>query len=752
MAITNLLDVKTISQRIINQKKSPYHFITIKNTQREEYQNQGWQYVPSKIKKSLRMRKLKAHNIAFEDRVWALMARLQFNYINKDYNFRLEYQPGLTKQLDVFAIDEEAILIIECKSTDIKKRVSYQKDINELVALKEKLRIAAKNIFSGQQKVSFIFATKNAIISDNDRQRLLEGQIFHFTQDDIEYFEQLADFIGFAAKYQLYGKLFEGQKIPELKNRVPAIKGKVSGGHTFYSFSIDPYYLLKIGFVLHRRETNPESANAYQRLIKKTRLKQIGSYINKGGYFPNSIIINIQGNPHKELRFDMASLIEHDSKTNLGVLHLPKTYKSAFIIDGQHRLYGYAVTASKSNHTIPVVAFYNLPVEEQSRIFVDINHTQKSVPANLLHSIMADFHWKSANDREAISALKTRLFVELNSDDRSPFYRRLILSEEKKTDIRCLTLQTLKSWGLNKVEFFGTLKGDRLIKTGYLTDIDYDKTLEKAVQFFNSTFRKIEEDLSDQWKVGAGPGGFIAMNSGVSALIRIMDNIINFLIKNKNIKPELMSGQDLSIQVIPFLDPVVKFIKKLDNEGRNKLRGLFGSGATEKVLKLFQNAIYLIYNEFNPEGLEQWRKDNTGEFNEPAYDIGNKYIEPKIDEFIKTKLREKFGDNNWWIEGIPKNIQLKCAENKIEVGSREPDWNFLNTIHYHKIIEKHWDLFGEYFTMPGMENVKKEKKLDWLNKFNSIRQKYSHPQRENTTEAEYNFLVQIKKWLENSLK
>ncbi len=531
-----------------------------------------------------------------------------------------------------------------------------------LIAIKDKLRIASQKFIPGKQKVAFIFATNNAVISETDKLRLKSSSIHHFNQDDIEYFEQLTNHLGRASKYQFFAKLFSGQKIPELKNRVPAIKGKVSKGYSFYSFSVDPELLLKIGFILHRADTNKEATNAYQRLVKKSRLKQIANFINNDGYFPNSIIVNIQTKKNKPLNFEPAGLIEHDSSTKLGILHLPQIYKSAFIIDGQHRLYGYSVANSNSNHTVPVVAFENLPSEEQTRIFVDINSTQKSVPANLLHSIKADFDWGSSNDKLAISALKTKLFIDMNSDENNPFYKRIVISEENKTDTRCLTLQTLKSWGLGKVNYFGKLKGDYLVRSGYLTDINHEHTFKKAYKFFNDIFIKIETSLEDQWITGSGEGGFIAMNIGVSAVFRTVDHIIEFLVNNKKIEPECLSGSELATKVYPYLDPIIQFVKDLDIEGRNKLRRLFGSGATEKVVWEFLNAINKEYNAFKPVGLEQWIKDNSGEFNIPSYELGHKRIEPLIDKFIKSKLKLEFGEKHWWIEGVPKEIQKKMCQ------------------------------------------------------------------------------------------
>jgi len=218
------------------------------------------------------------------------------------------------------------------------------------------------------------------------------------------------------------------------------------------------------------------------------------------------------------------------------------------------------------------------------------------------------------------------------------------------------------------------------------------------------------------------------------------------------LEPETMTGEDLAYETWQYLDPVIEFVKGLDSEGIKKLRSLFGSGATEKVLREFQYAIHKEFEDFNPEGLKQWIKDNSGEYNKPAWDLGHNQIEPMIDKFIKAVLKEHFGEKYWWSEGVPPLIQKKCSNDKIDKKSTEPESNFLNTIHYYSIIDENWTLLGNFFSPPGTENMKKAKRLKWLQRFNSVRQKYSHPQRENTTEEEYNFLVETKNWLEISLK
>jgi DNA sulfur modification protein DndB len=746
-----LIKCNELSNHSINVKANSFEFCVTKPEKRQILEQEGWEFVPSKLKYSIRMKKQKTHFYAFEDRIWSLFAKMKFGFINSDNQFQLEYSNGLKKKIDVFAADEEAALVVECKSCSEKRKESYQKDINELVGIKDGLRLSAQKMFSGKPKIAFIFATNNVILSDNDRTRLNEGKIFYFSEADIEYWEQLTNHLGQSAKYQLFGKLFAGQTIPNLPHRIPAIKGKMTSGHVFYSFSIDPYNLLKMSYILHRTDTNIESSEAYQRIVSKKRLTDIGKYIDNGGYFPNSIIVNID-TKNKDLKFELASDIDHDSETSMGILHLPKTYKSIFIVDGQHRLYGYSKAKSLSHHTVPVVAFHNLPQSEQANIFVDINHRQKSVPTNLLRSIMADFNWGSEDANLAIGALKTRLISRLNFDDSSPLYKRVILTEEKNTATRCLTLETLLKWGLpSKTGYFGKIKKGKIIKPGYLSDINYESTLDKSLSFFKSCFKFVEKDLQEQWDIGSAEGGFIAMNIGITSTMRAIDHTLDYLVKIEELCPEDLTGEALAEKVIPYIAPITKYIKTLDSSSLKKLRSYFGASAPEIVMMEFLNAIHTEFEKFNPIGLAQWIKEQTGTYNQPSWDLGHNTIEPLIHNCVVSKLKQEFGEKSWWIEGIPKPIQLVCSEARINEGSTEPDWHFLNTIHYREIVEKNWNILGEYFTPPGMDNVKREKKLAWLVQLNAVRKRYSHPQRDIITEEEYNFLDNLSKWLRQKI-
>ena len=492
--------LKSVRLKVKSAGKDSYLYESISKVRIKEYEDNGWE-LSTEREKTCTIKKKKASDKIFEDRVWALFAKLRFESINKDSNFRIRYSdekdiPG--KQIDVYAEDNETVLLVECKSTEEpRKKISFSKEINEIGHIKEKVFKTVKAYHSpNKPKIAWIFATENYVLNKADRARLEEINVIHFTQDDIQYYERLADLLGSVARYQLFGKIFKKQTILGLNYSTPAIKGNL-GGFTYYSFSIEPEVLLKLGFVLHRTDSNMEAFETYQRMVKRTRIKEIEQYINNGGFFPNSIIINF--NSKKPLKFDEVKECKHCSNSDLGILHLPNIYHSAFIIDGQHRLYGYGNTEWKRKNTIPVVAFENLPEREQTKIFVDINNKQKSVSQNLLMTLMGEFNWGSENADEAIAALKTKLIDKLNNTNESPLHHRIKLLDEQGSELRCLTKNYLIGQALNRTNFFITTKNKKIVKTGYLWAGDYDSTLKKSYEFLSTCLDKFELEIPEQW-------------------------------------------------------------------------------------------------------------------------------------------------------------------------------------------------------------------------------------------------------------
>ena len=93
-----LVKGEDITTHLIHLKTSPYIHMTAKPGAKDRLESEGWEFVPSKLRKSIRMRKPKTHFDAFEDRVWALLARLRFTYLNQNNRFELEYIPGVRRE------------------------------------------------------------------------------------------------------------------------------------------------------------------------------------------------------------------------------------------------------------------------------------------------------------------------------------------------------------------------------------------------------------------------------------------------------------------------------------------------------------------------------------------------------------------------------------------------------------------------------------------------------------------------------
>lgn len=329
-------------------KKTPYEIRSVSLNELEDYISEGWDEV-STSKHKAKIQKLKPTGMRFEDDIWCMFYNLGFRTLNYDENLTIQWgnNPEDKHQLDVVAVGDEAIFVVECKATENIRQASFKKEIGEICLYKEGVMRALKQIYGQEKKVKFIFATRNYTFPEgcDDEKRLSENKIFQFTENTYDYVNSLIKSYKSTVIYQFYGLMFQHERINNEKIRVPALRGTM-GGHEYYMLSIEPAKLLKIGFVLHRTKVNTQiSMPTYQRLLVPSRLKGIGEFIDKGGYFPNTVIVNFDdSNKKNRVQFDQALGGSDDTKTKLGYLTIPNAYCIAYIIDGQHRVYGYAGT------------------------------------------------------------------------------------------------------------------------------------------------------------------------------------------------------------------------------------------------------------------------------------------------------------------------------------------------------------------------------------------------------------------------
>lgn len=695
-------------KRAKRERNTPFYTKTIFRSSLEDEAEDGWEFLSDfKNPKKVKVKKDKPQDEVFEDTVWTMFANLGFSSMNRDKHFVMSYGPASaqTQQVDVFAADEETVLFVECKSAQKLKDGVFKKEIEALAEYPDR-------------KCKFIFATRNYRISHEDKERMQQLNIAHFDEKTIAYYQELARHLGTCARYQLLGNLFAKQQIKGMENRIPAIKGKM-GGHTYYSFSIEPEKLLKIGYVLHRSEANSSMMPTYQRLIKKSRLTAVRKFINEDhGYFPNSIIISIDSK--KPLQFDRSDKQVPNAVADLGILHLPQQYRSAFIIDGQHRLYGYSDSPYAMTNSIPVVAFENLDQTEQVRLFMDINENQKSVSKKLRNVLNADMLWDSPKEAERRDALRLKIAQDLGEKNTSPLYGRIDIGEEQSTPIKCVTIECIRI-AINVGNFLS--KYDRknvLTQSGIFDTNDNDATLNLLYSFIERCMIYVKDSAPDGWDKGSANNGILTINNGIGGLIRPLNDIANCLMERGEINPLKDTPEYMAKAAEYYLDPVCRFIKAMNDEVRSDIRKTYGGNGPMHCWRYFQRAISNERPEFKPDGLTKYWEDHGKEFNNESIDMMRR-IESAVKKYVREKLEDRYGGK--WINEIPQAVftaaSKDASKHRYETGEDKDFWDFVTIIGCRDIVVfgKNWsEIFEKKFTLPSelKKGGGKQAKVEWM--------------------------------------
>lgn len=725
-----------------------------------DMEEEGWELAREyKNPKRVLVKKEKPYFEKFEDRVWLLFAKMGFDYMNSDRNFAMSYDfknPEHTQQIDVFAADEECVVIVECKSSEKMKDGVFKKEIEALHGQMDGLSKEARKHFPGR-KVKFIWATQNIILSRADKNRLDEWGIIHFGDAAVSYYHDLIKHLGVSAKYQLLGNLFANTEIRNMDNRIPAIQGKM-GNHTYYSFSIEPERLLKIGYVLHRNEANKNMMPTYQRLIKKNRLVAVQKFVGDGGYFPNSLIISID-TKGKDVKFDLSPTKVEGCISKLGILYLPKKYRSAYIIDGQHRLYGYSGSKYASTNSIPVVAFVDLDRQEQIKTFMDINENQKAVPKTLRVTLNADMLWDSEDYNERRQALRSKIAQMLAENETSPLLGRIVVGEDEKNDEKSITVEALQQ-AIKRCNFFSAFGKKNIITKAGTFDVGENQTsCDLFYPFLEECLKYIKIHAAEEWEKTDKDGTMITMNRGIQAIIRVINDIVEHLISTNSIDPKNDDTDRLVKEVSFYLDPLIDYLNHINSEQRKDLRGYVGGGGDKRFWRAYQKAVADARRDFNPEGLDEYLLNEAKTFNiESAKKLHE--IEVKVKAVIEDALQGNYG-NNWLIQALPKQIYdraKKEADDQNYESIRSGDtqntvsiWSCVTLSECKTITTSgnHWtSIFENILSRPGEDVSAKTKdaKTEWLHKLYTITNKlkmnsYSVPI------AEYEFIDSIHKWL-----
>ncbi len=737
--------------------------ITIEKNELSIYQEDGYELSPSRLKKQIKVKKPIDQSRVFENKCWCLMYDLGFRNLNRNDHFSLPYGKSKeeSQQIDVVAINDDVAILIECKSSEVlaDSDTDHRPYIDTLEKKIAGFKRSIEELCGGPRRVKFVFATNNQTLGKTNIDILKKSRVFHLDNSGYDYLNNLILTYKASAHYQFMGMAFKGEIIKQEKIRIPAIKGTM-GGNTYYMFSIEPEKLLRISFVLHRVRANVEDFPTYQRLLKTNRIKSLSSYINEGGYFPNSIIINFETRGEKknrQLEWEDAGQRD-DSISDHGILKIPNTFAIAYVIDGQHRLYGYSFSDShhKFSQTIPVVAFVDLEKEEQLQMFLDINENQKPISANLKSTLYEDILWSSPKNSKKMLALMSSINNLMGTERGSLISKYLSIGEDNSEISMTTIMSGIKDSGfLPKVE-----KEEMIDSEGVLFRVgandqagEMNRIKLYLAEFLCLSFDYVITNFEEVWMV---KGGLIRSVRGAYAYIRTLGELNVFLTK-KGVLNKKSSVEERFEKIKKYINTLFKGlveVQKNDDELR-RVKSAYGASNKKIWNNLFTGIINKGFKDFTTPDYVLFLETQDQEIQNKA----NKLID-KIEEIVKERTvsyaevrwGEKWGYDNFYdlYSKLREDAEQKQKQLESMGVNQEVEWTSrFNILDYLTIWKEGWGVelkeegvkrLSEVLSI-NMDVISKDGEVEyyrsgkepsykkgeaWLKKFTNIRNDSKH--------------------------
>lgn len=694
----------------------------------EYHRDQGWEPFKT-LKTGIKVRRKKLIDELLENRFWCILYWLGYDNLNIGRNFSLPAAldgKAISKQISVLGIDAETVVVAKCRADSKLTRRSLQKDLSEFKSLQKPIANALRRAFGNdfRPKIIWLFVTENIRWSDPDFARAREANIHVLQARQLTYFEEMARKVGRAAKYQFHAEFLSGIKIPALEGRkVTATRTKL-GGQTVYLFSARPIDILRIAFINHRDLRDPTGAPTYQRFVTPSRIKKIARFLDDGGYFPNTILLNLKTRP----QFDR---INSDKSSNMqfGYLTLPNKYKSAWIVDGQHRLLG--CTDSVDFENLPnlfFLAFAGLTNEQEAKLFFTINNEQQTVPVKLRAELAGELKWDSDDPKERLSAIASRAVDLLSNQTHGPFEDKIVPPGLKSSNEFPIDLPQFQQ-AIGAANLIGHV--DRRTKDiipGPCWDRDQSHSLERLVSLLSWYFSIVRDANVDRWE--GGKAQKLCHNPAVSGHTRLLGELIRYIEAQDYISPSQLELNQLEDAILPLIQPVLKFIRTTpESEFRRVFTVPFGNSGPREYYFRLVNQVREEFPDWIPTGYE----DYVQKVSQDAVRIADdrvKWIQSSVQGFVIETLHRQLGEQFFELV-VPKSIQMKAHDKRLDdpAENRMPIESYLDFLDLRKIVENRqvWPLFEVFLSisLPGEKG--KAKYLSWMERINEIRRIPAHP-------------------------
>jgi DGQHR domain-containing protein len=547
------------------------------------------------------------------------------------------------KQADACAGHEKTLLIFEC---------TRQKDINaKITSFRGKIPDMIRGFkthpkYKAYARYMTILGVKFQKVSDTNVSFGMEGGGRRVRIWDNRFFSYYSTLHGTIGEYAKYSLLAEIGITPENAEAVtvPAFSARVGrkGKYLLFLFFIEAKHLLKIAYVA-RRETGQEAY--YQRMVSKDRLRAIAKYVEKGRVFPNSVVVALDERAWEFTPTPDKTLTQLDigfsKNLSLGRLNLLNSYRSCWIIDGQHRLYSYTKT------TVPgflaVSAFARVDKETQADYFLDINLEAKRVSPNLLWDLLGSLHPGSprgviSNAVKKLRGIPNGFFeskIKIPSLGPGRFnFNNLCVTLDKKDLAKQLLPHLHKNTpnplSHNNADIFET----------------------NLAQALNQYFLSLDDQI-DSEKKEVYTDGFVS----------VMISLFRLLLTHIKKKPSVDSEK-------AFLAPIAQFINACSTDEIHSVKTSLSSEGGKT--SFHDDLIRLLRDQYDPEFAIGMVRDEQS-LAEKIRDL-----ELELNQFVNSILVANFGED--WIQNqkfFPDPAQRKECDKRAKLNNRPP-WEYIN--------------------------------------------------------------------------
>ena len=116
---SHMLHDEDVLKTKFKARNTKFETVKVLHNEVEDYEKMGFSVI-SRTSRKTTMSRRKAEDIIFEDDIWCMFYNLGFRVLNKDEQLRIQWGPNKedTQQIDVLAVGEDAIFVVECKAAD----------------------------------------------------------------------------------------------------------------------------------------------------------------------------------------------------------------------------------------------------------------------------------------------------------------------------------------------------------------------------------------------------------------------------------------------------------------------------------------------------------------------------------------------------------------------------------------------------------------------------------------------------------